>query len=161
MCGSVRYCYKFCRGCPMQFRGSCATSGRGCFLLPRAVLLTSFFLSLWLGVSSCSFFRVAVITLQPLPPLPPYARSSRAAPDKVLSIPSLTSDGGRCSYITGSSSMCSIFFGEVDLSTTSNSWYSITRQKIRHLASRSAGLPIEVWEVDAPTSSRHSADRWR
>jgi hypothetical protein len=49
-----------------------------------------------------------LITLQPLLPLPPYVRSSRETPDKVLLI--LSSDGGGCFYITSSSSMCSFFF---------------------------------------------------
>jgi hypothetical protein len=34
----------------------------------------------------CFFFQAGVITLQPLPPLAPYVRLSRATPDKVLSI---------------------------------------------------------------------------
>jgi hypothetical protein len=49
-----------------------------------------------------------VITLQQLPPLPPYMHSSQAAPDKVLLILSVMV-GGWCFYITDSS-MCSFFF---------------------------------------------------
>jgi hypothetical protein len=39
-------------------------------------------------------FWVAVITLQPLPLLPPYVRSSRAAPDKVVLILSVVVGAG-------------------------------------------------------------------
>jgi hypothetical protein len=51
--------------------------------------------SLSLVVSVVSFFfLVAVIILQPLPPLPPYVRSSRAALDKNLSILSVVVGAG-------------------------------------------------------------------
>jgi hypothetical protein len=40
------------------------------------------------------FVWVAVITLQPLPPLPPHVRSSRAALDKVLSVLSVVVGAG-------------------------------------------------------------------
>jgi hypothetical protein len=66
--------------------------------------------------------RVAVITLQPLPPLPPYVRSSRATPDKVLLITSLSSGGAAISTLPAPP-LCAVFFfvfEEVDLSTRSN-----------------------------------------
>jgi hypothetical protein len=74
------------------------------------VLATSIFLSLSQCFLLLAFLLVEVITLQPLPPLPPYVPSSRATPDEVLSISSLSNCGGRCFYMTGSSSLCSFFF---------------------------------------------------
>jgi hypothetical protein len=77
----------------------CSFSSEGCacnvFFFQRFLLL--------------GFFRVAVITLQPLTLLAPYARSSQVVPDK-SPVNSLSSGGGRCFYITGSSSMCSFSF---------------------------------------------------
>jgi hypothetical protein len=56
------------------------------------------------------FFRVAVITLEPLPPLSPYVRFSRVTPDKVLPILSVVMAANASTLPEG-----------VDPSTTSNS----------------------------------------
>jgi hypothetical protein len=56
-----------------------------------------------------SFFWVAVITLQPLLPLPPYARSSRATPDKVLLVLSVVV-GRTGAFTLPAPPHCAVFF---------------------------------------------------
>jgi hypothetical protein len=53
--------------------------------------------------------RVVVITLQPLPPLPPYVRLSRATPNKVLSITSFSSGGAGASTLLDPP-LCAVYF---------------------------------------------------
>jgi hypothetical protein len=61
-----------------------------------------------LGVSSRCFFRVAVIILEPLPPLPPYVCASRPETDEVLSILSVVVVGAGASTL--SAPLCAVFF---------------------------------------------------
>jgi hypothetical protein len=55
--------------------------------------------------------QVAVITLQPLPPLPPYVCSSRATPDKVLSILSVVVGSGASTLLAPLCTMFLFCFG--------------------------------------------------
>jgi hypothetical protein len=81
------------------------------------------------------FPRVAVIILQPLPPLPPYVLSSRAASDKVLSL-FLSLEAGASSIPAPAPPAVSFFISEgVDLSTRTNPSF-VSRLKFRMLASR-------------------------
>jgi hypothetical protein len=54
------------------------------------------------------FFRVAVITLQLLPPLPSFVRSSQAAPNKVLSVLSVVVGAGASTLLA--ILICAFFF---------------------------------------------------
>jgi hypothetical protein len=54
------------------------------------------------------FSRVALVIIQQLPPLPPYVRSSRAAPDKVLSTLSVVAGAGASTL--AALPICTVFF---------------------------------------------------
>jgi hypothetical protein len=123
-------------------------------LVPNALCITFFPFE----VCACNVLSVSVFlyfplfVLYPLQPIPPFVCSSRAALDKVVSLPSAMMmltfifsflflvGGGRRFYITGLRSMCSVFsrFGGIYPSTISSPWFSATRHKIRHFASRSS-----------------------